>query len=237
MRITSPLGRTGMPGRIRIVAQVAADDGRALGPVTFFVDQQLFRTDSDGPPYAVEWADENPFERREIAAEVTDALGRDGRAITSSWSRSRSSRSRRSRACWSKPRCRTRTGRFVKGSSRRASRVREDGVPQKLDLARQEAVGATFSLLLIDSSASMSRRIDFVQRTAATLVAATCRRSIGWSSRRFAKSLLPITGPTDDRQTIARGHRRDSPRRRHRDPRLAGRDARAALPEPRGGAR
>ena len=31
------------------------------------------------PPYAVEWTDENPFERREIAVAVADALGREVR--------------------------------------------------------------------------------------------------------------------------------------------------------------
>ena len=36
-------------------------------------------------------------------------------------------------------------------------------MPQTLDLAQQEALGVTFALL-IDSSRSMSRRIDFVQR-------------------------------------------------------------------------
>ena len=73
MRITSPLGRTGSSGSIRIVAQVQPRrTPRTSDPVRFFVDGQLFRTDSDGPPYVVEWVDENPFERREIAVEVTD---------------------------------------------------------------------------------------------------------------------------------------------------------------------
>ena len=60
------------------------------------------------------------------------------------------------------------TGRFLKNLPASAFTVLEDGVPQVLDLARQETVGATYALL-VDSSASMSRRLDFVQRTAGLL--------------------------------------------------------------------
>ncbi len=45
----------------------------------FYVDGTLFKTDDDGPPYAVEWMDENPFERRELAVEVEDSDGHKGR--------------------------------------------------------------------------------------------------------------------------------------------------------------
>src|SRR5262245_36386420 len=79
VRITSPLGRSGVPGSIRIVAQIQAETGTTLGPVKFFIDGQLFRTDEDGAPYVVEWTDENPFERREIAVAVSDGLGREVR--------------------------------------------------------------------------------------------------------------------------------------------------------------
>ena len=53
-------------------------------------------------------------------------------------------------------------------SAARSSPYWKTACRRQLDLVRQEAVGATFALL-IDSSASMSRRLDFVQRTAATL--------------------------------------------------------------------
>src|SRR6187397_917793 len=59
-------------------------------------------------------------------------------------------------------------GRFLKTLPPSAFTLFEDGVPQTLDLAQQETVGSTFALL-IDSSASMSRRLDFVQRTAGLL--------------------------------------------------------------------
>ena len=53
--------------------------GATLEPVRFYVDGTLFKTDDDGPPYAVEWMDENPFERRELAVEVDDSDGHKGR--------------------------------------------------------------------------------------------------------------------------------------------------------------
>src|SRR6476659_6681823 len=72
VRITSPLGRTGIAGTVRIVAQVQHTQNVIPGQVRFYVDKQLLGTISDGPPYATEWVDENPFERREISVEVTD---------------------------------------------------------------------------------------------------------------------------------------------------------------------
>src|SRR5512143_3700813 len=71
VKITSPLGRTGLVDRIRIVAQVQHRDGVQLGPVKFFVDSTLLGEDGDGAPYAIEWTDTNPFEPREISVEVS----------------------------------------------------------------------------------------------------------------------------------------------------------------------
>src|SRR3954451_24066756 len=75
VRITSPLGRTGLPGTVRIVAQVQHPQNAPPGQVRFYVDQELLGTVTNGPPYATEWVDENPFERREISVEVSDGLG------------------------------------------------------------------------------------------------------------------------------------------------------------------
>ena len=76
IRITSPLGRTGSSGAIRIVAQVtSAEKNATLSAVRFYVDDVLVGEDPSGPPYAVEWTDVNPFERREIRADVADSLG------------------------------------------------------------------------------------------------------------------------------------------------------------------
>jgi Ca-activated chloride channel family protein len=199
VRITSPLGRSGFSGKIRIVAQVRSDESAPVGPVRFYIDQQLFQTDSDGPPYVVEWTDENPFERREIAVEATDALGRDARdrvvlepfdvveeaQVTS---------------VLLEAAVQDANGRFVKGISPARFAVHEDGVPQTLDVVKHESVGATFTLL-VDSSASMSRRLEFVQDTAAALVnymSPLDRMVIA----PFSKTVLSTTGPTADRQTI-----------------------------------
>ena len=200
VRITSPLGRSGVPGSIRIVAQVRAEDGSEVGPVKFFVDGQLLQTDTDGAPYAVEWVDENPFERREIAVSVSDALGREVRDsvvlepfeiveetdVTS---------------VMVEASVQDRRGRFVKSLPQSAFSVMEDGVPQALDLARHEAVGSTLALL-IDSSSSMSRRLDFVQRTASILAEymTPLDRMI---VAPFSKNILATTGPTDDRKTVS----------------------------------
>ena len=62
VRITSPLGRTGVPGVIRVVAQVQTPIDGGVLPVRFFVDNAPIGVDQDGPPYAVEWTDENPYE-------------------------------------------------------------------------------------------------------------------------------------------------------------------------------
>ena len=75
MRITSPLGRLGLPGTIRIVAQVSHPPQVALGSVRFYVNDALVGDDQEGPPYAVEWTDANPFEPTRIRVEASDALG------------------------------------------------------------------------------------------------------------------------------------------------------------------
>ena len=199
VRITSPLGRSGTSGSIRIVAQIQPQPHVALGPVQFFVDGTLLQTDVDGAPYAVEWTDENPFERREIAVAVSDALGREVRdtivlepfdiveeaQVTS---------------VLVEASVQDKNRRFVKNIPPAAFSLFEDGVPQVLDLARHEAVGATFALL-IDSSASMSRRLEFVQRTAAALADYMSPRDRTIVAP-FSKGLLPLTGPTDDRATV-----------------------------------
>ena len=64
VQITSPLGRTGMTGPVRVVARVVAPKDATLSPVQFYIDGKLVGEDKDGPPYAIEWSDENPFEKR-----------------------------------------------------------------------------------------------------------------------------------------------------------------------------
>ena len=107
MRPICPFGsrrRSAAPAASARCASSRRSSGRpsaTLDPVRFYVDGTLFKTDDDGPPYAVEWTDENPFERRELAVEVDDSEGHKG-ATRSSSRRSRLRKSRKWRASCSK---------------------------------------------------------------------------------------------------------------------------------------
>jgi Ca-activated chloride channel family protein len=199
VKITSPLGRTGLLERIRIVAQVQHRDGGELQPVRFFVDNTLLGEDTDGPPYAVEWTDANPFEKREIAVEVTDGSGQVARDQV-----------------LLQPLQITETadvasvvldvsvhdvkGQFIRGLGAQDFRVLEDDVAQTLDLAKAERLPATYTVL-VDSSQSMARRIDAVRQAASELV-----RHLRPDDRvivaPFSRTLGAITGPTTDHQTV-----------------------------------
>ncbi len=199
VRITSPLGRTGTADTVRIVAQIQWGQNADLGPVRFYIDGKLFQTDSDGAPYVAEWVDENPFERREIAVAVSDSLGHEVRdsVVLEPFDIVEESEVT---SVLVDAAVQDKAGHFLKNLPASAFTVFEDGVPQLLDLAQQEAVGATYALL-VDSSGSMSRRLDFVQRTAGLLYnyLTPLDRTI---VAPFAKSVLSVTGPTDDRQTV-----------------------------------
>jgi Ca-activated chloride channel homolog len=200
VRITSPLGRTGGIGSVRIVAQIQPPSGSVLGPVRFYVDGTLFKTDSDGPPYAVEWVDENPFEQRELAVEVEDNLGNRGRdrIVLDAFELVEVSEVA---SVLLEAGVYDRTGHFVGGLKPSHFAVREDGVPQTIDLVSHERVPATFALL-IDSSQSMSRRFEFVQDAAKRLTA-FLRPTDRVVVAPFSKRLLPLTGPTGDVRTIS----------------------------------
>jgi len=198
VRITSPMGRTGTTAPVRIVAQLQYGDTTPPGQVRFFVDKQLLGTVQQ-PPYALEWVDENPFERREIAVEAVDSLGHAAmdRVVLEPFEVTEVADVA---SVLLEASVQDKRGRFVKDIDGSAFSVFEDGVKQSLDLVSQEAVGATFALL-VDSSASMSRRMDFVQRTAATLAGYMTARDRMLIAP-FAKDIRAVTGPTSDRATI-----------------------------------
>ena len=192
-------GRTGRTTAVRIVAQVQYSPSAAPGEVRFFVDRQLLGAVQQ-PPYAVEWVDENPFERREIAVEVVDALGNSGATDTVVLEPFEVTDSAQVASVLLEASVQDKKGRFVKDINAGAFTLFEDDVRQSLDLVTNEAVGATFALL-VDSSASMSRRMDFVHHTAGTLVSYMSpldRMLIA----PFSNDLGAITGPTTDRKTI-----------------------------------
>jgi VWFA-related protein len=163
------------------------------------VDGQLYKTVTDGPPYAVEWVDENPFERRELAVEVTDHLGRtarDGLTLEPFEITEISD----VRSVLLEAGIYDDRGRFVRGLNASNFVVLEDGVQQTIDLARHEALPATFTLL-VDSSQSMHRRIDYVRGAAGRLVD-FLRPADRMLVAPFTRTLSAVTGPTSDRRTI-----------------------------------
>src|SRR4051812_16640210 len=205
VKITSPLGRMGTSGKVRIVAQIHDAPAATLKPVRFLVDNVLLGVDDDGPPYAVEWLDENPYERREISVEGEDDLGQTARDVVELKPFEIVEVTGTSRVLLEAS-VHDKTGRFVSGLVRANFAVTEDGVPQEIDLVNQETLPATFALL-IDSSQSMSRRIDFV-RDAATRFIQYLRPKDQVLVAPFTRSLGALTGPTGDRRTIieAVGH-------------------------------
>jgi len=200
VRITSPLGRMGEPGTVRIVGQVRASSGRSVSAVRVSVDGTLLGTVTAGPPYAVEWTDDNPFQRREIVVEAEDSEGDVGRdrivlepyvitelaEVTSVLVEAGVYDTQ---------------GRMVRGMTAPEFILEEDGVRQTPDMVAQETIPTTFALL-VDSSQSMSRNIDFV-KVAAGRLAAYLRPKDHVLVAPFSRRLQTMTGPTNDRQTIA----------------------------------
>ena len=189
----------GEPGTVRIVGQVRAGAGRSVSAVRFSVDGTLLGTLTSGPPYALEWTDDNPFQRREIVVEAEDNEGETGRdkivlepyvitdvaEITSVLVEA---------GVYDKE------GRMIRGMTAPEFILEEDGVRQTPDMVAQETIPTTFALL-VDSSQSMSRNMDFV-RAAAGRLAAYLRPKDHVLVAPFSRRLRAITGPTNDRQTI-----------------------------------
>jgi Ca-activated chloride channel family protein len=198
IQITSPLGRTGMSGPVRIVARVTSTSG-SLGPIQFFVDGTLVGEDKDGPPYAVEWSDDNPFRRREIVAQVRDSLGATARDLVALEPLVVTGTTHVSSVVL-EPSVRDERGRPVNDLKTADFTVLEDGVPQALDLGATDIEPASYTLL-VDSSQSMSRRMEFV-RDAARQLPARLRENDEVTVVPFADRLGAVTGPTRDRDTI-----------------------------------
>jgi VWFA-related protein len=199
--ITSPLGRSGLSGPIRIVARITmAKADTVLSPVQFYVDGALVGEDKDGPPYAVQWTDTNPFEPREIVVQVADSAGLTARDSVKLPPLELSDKTTIS-AVLLEPMVLDEKGRSVGGLTAKDFRVYENGVLQKLDIASSERVPATYTLL-IDTSQSLSNRMEFV-REAARRLPARLRDVDRVVVAPFAKELGAVTGPTRDAETIA----------------------------------
>jgi VWFA-related protein len=200
VRITSPLGRLGMPGTIRIVAQVAHPPQVTLESVKFYVNDALVGDDKAGPPYAVEWTDENPFEPTRIRVDASDILGNTASAAIELAPFEFVETAGVSRVLLEAT-VTDKGGRSVGGLDASSFRVLENDAPQTIDLATSETLPVTYTLL-VDSSQSMHTRMEFVRRAAGRL-ADFLRRQDRIIVAPFTKSLGAITGPTGDRDTIA----------------------------------
>ncbi len=199
VHITSPLGRTGLAGPIRIVAQVQHAAKVHLQPVKIYVDDKLLGEAKDGPPFAVEWIDENPFEPRDIAAEACDEAGdcvHDAVHLDPLTVTERSGVS----SVLLEASVQDQTGRYVGGLTAGDFRLTEDETAQTLDLVSADLVDSTYTLL-IDCSQSMWRRLDFVQAAADRLVR-RLRPNDQVIVAPFTKTIGTITGPTADRRTV-----------------------------------
>jgi VWFA-related protein len=199
IQITSPIGRTGMTGPVRIVARIVHEPGLVLSPVQFFVDGALVGEDRDGPPFAVEWADANPFERREILAQVSDSAGRSARHVSVLEPLQVVERAFVSSVVV-EPSVRDVRGRPVNGLTAADFAVYEDDILQEVELAATDTVPAHYTLL-VDSSQSMSRRINFVKEAARQLIE-RIRPIDSITLVPFNRTLGTITGPTTDRDTV-----------------------------------
>jgi VWFA-related protein len=197
IRITSPLGRTGLPGTIRIVARF--DGPSQPRNVQFYVDKLFLSADTDGPPYDALWSDENPFEPRELMVEAelpSGTMVRDTmvlKPLEVEEATSVSSVSVDAVVVDEK-------GRYVKDLSDKEFSLFENGDPQTLDYLRQDRDPALFALL-VDASQSMAIRSDAVRAAAARLI-----EPLGKADEivvaPFTKTIGAVTGPTTDRATV-----------------------------------
>ncbi len=199
VRITSPLGRTGVPGVIRVVAQVQTNKDGGVVPVRFFVDGAPIGQDVDGPPYVVEWEDANPYEARELRVDVEDGRGgivSDRVALPALEIIEETSVS----SVLIEATVLDADGKYVSSLGAGDFRLTEDGVPHPLDLVQLQSIPTTFTLL-IDSSQSLSRRIDMV-KAASRRLASRLRKGDKVIVAPFRTTVEATTGPTDDSRTI-----------------------------------
>ena len=199
VRITSPLGRTGVPGIIRVVAQVRTPRSDGMVPVHFFVDGAPIGDDTDGPPYVVEWEDANPYEPREIRVDVGDGRGgtvSDLVALPALEVIEETSVS----SVLIEATVLDEQGRYVSTLGAGDFHLSEDGVPHPLDLVQLQSIPTTFTLL-IDSSQSLNSRIDMV-KAAARRLASRLRKGDTVIVAPFRTTVESTTGPTDDSRTI-----------------------------------
>jgi Ca-activated chloride channel homolog len=199
LRITSPLGRTGLPGTIRIVARLDGDEPRVPLHAEFYVDKLYLTSDTDGAPFEAHWDDDNPFERRELMVRaelpggevITDAVVLEPLAVTEA--SEVTSVAIEASVVDAK-------GRFVRDLTAADFELAEAAEPQIIDLVSQERAPALFTLL-VDSSQSMAMRATAVRATARALLDPLHPQDRVVVAP-FAKGITSVTGPITDHATI-----------------------------------
>ena len=142
-------------------------DNVRLKPVKFYIDDKLFGEAAAGPPYALEWTDDNPFEPREIVAEACDE---DDRCVRDRVQlKPLKLEQSQVSSVLLEASVQDRSGHYIGGLTMSDFSLAEDNVLQELNLVTADTVDSTYTLLL-DCSQSMSRRMDFVQQAAARLL-------------------------------------------------------------------
>ena len=200
VRLTSPLGRTGFTGTIRIVAQVVTPVPGGVVPVRFFVDDKPLPEDTDGPPYMAEWVDENPYEARKIRVEVDDAALGVVRDVVELAPLDVVEEAHVA-SVLVEALVTDVKGRAISTLAPGDFTLLENDAPQTLDLVQLERMPTQFTLL-VDTSQSMARRIDLVRATAKRLTT-RLRQGDMVVVAPFRRSLEAFTGPTNDAATIA----------------------------------
>lgn len=199
LHITSPMGRTGAVLRVRIVAQITVAPGVTLSPVEFFVDGTRVGTVQNGPPYAVEWVDDNPFARREITVQAATSTGEQLKDSVELppyevIEKTEVTGVLLETSVFDK------NGRFVSDLPRDAFTVLEEDVEQTIDFITRETVESDL-LLLVDNSQSMSRRIDYVRYVTEKLTGSMRPKDRAIVAP-FNAHLGSVTGPTSDAATL-----------------------------------
>ena len=198
IHITSPTGRSGLPGRVRIVARVTTASP-VVPTVRFYVNDELLATDSDGPPYAAEWTDENPFAASRIRVEMTE-----GEAVIEDHVDLKPFEVVEAAEVLSinvDASVRDAKGRYPSNLTAADFQLFENDIAQRVDAVRSEALPTTFALL-IDSSQSMARNMDFVRHSVLTLPGLLRKEDMAIVAP-FSNTITTITGPTRDGATLA----------------------------------
>ena len=200
IRITSPHGRLPATGPIRLVAQSPDDPKTPIVLVRFYVDEVFVGDDAQGPVYAVEWKDENPFKAVVIRAEALDQAGEAASDSVTLPAMDLTDETSVASVILDVS-VLDDAGRHIPGLGLRDFALDEDGVPQDLAVVDAARVANTYTLL-VDASQSMSYRFDFVRR-AVRRIGSQLRADDRLILIPFTRTLGAVTGPTRDVTAVA----------------------------------